>query len=81
LVITAVGNPSYVPIPFHQLPSQLKVCLDEWADGVGNNIDFSMGIYQKVYNTALKFLEKASQDLKYKEYMQSLCEKWFKHGR
>jgi hypothetical protein len=55
--------------------------LDEWTDGVGNNVDFSMGVYQKVYNTALKFLEKASKDPKYRDYMQSLREKWFKNGR
>jgi hypothetical protein len=55
--------------------------LDEWADGSGNNLDFSMGIYQKVYLTALKFLNKATEDPKHKDYMQNLREKWFKAGR
>jgi hypothetical protein len=48
---------------------------------VGNNLDFSMGIYEKVYNTALKFLNRASEDPKYKEYMLLLRGKWFKYGR
>jgi hypothetical protein len=55
--------------------------LDEWADGSGNNLDFSMGVYEKVYVTALKFLKKATEDPKHKDYMQALCEKWFKAGR
>jgi hypothetical protein len=55
--------------------------LDEWADGSGNNIDFSMGMYEKVYIQALKFLNKASEDPKYKDYMLALREKWFKAGR
>jgi hypothetical protein len=55
--------------------------LDEWADGSGKNIDFSMGVYEKVYVIALKFLNKACIDLKHKEYMKSLRERWFKMGR
>jgi hypothetical protein len=55
--------------------------LDEWADGTGKNIDFSMGVYEKVYNTALRFLNKASEEAKYKDYMLSLRERWLKMGR
>jgi hypothetical protein len=55
--------------------------LDEWADGSGNNLDFSMGVYERVYNTALKFLNRATEDPKHKEYMLILREKWFKAGR
>jgi hypothetical protein len=40
-----------------------------------------MGVYEKVYNTSLKFLNRASEDPKYKEYMLLLREKWFKCGR
>jgi hypothetical protein len=80
LVITTVGD--YMLTYFPLLISvQLKVCLDEWADGSGHNIDFSMGVYERVYNTALKFLTKASESDKYKDYMLSLRERWFKIGR
>jgi hypothetical protein len=83
LVITVVSSHCKGPIQslLILIYLKLKVCLDEWADGSGTNLDFSMGIYQKVYLTALKFLNKASEDPKYKDYMQNLCEKWFKAGR
>jgi hypothetical protein len=55
--------------------------LDEWADGSGNNLDFSMGRYEKVFLTALKFLNKATEDPKHKDYMLALRVKWFKAGR
>jgi hypothetical protein len=40
-----------------------------------------MGVYEKIYNTALKFLKSATEDPKHKDYMQSLREKWYKAGR
>jgi hypothetical protein len=40
-----------------------------------------MSVYEKVYSTALRFLNKASEDAKYKDYMIVLREKWFKMGR
>jgi hypothetical protein len=81
LVITVV---SIHLITFQFIPLilvQLKVCLDEWADGTGNNLDFSMGVYNKIYVKALGFLKKANEDSKYKDHMESLRINWFRMGK